>query len=130
MQPVIRHMLLCDVVRKRKDPSLKFDLLGYFNNVRAVGAFPWSLSFSVFVTMTGGRGTAKCRVQVTEADTDEVIHDGDEHRFQFDVDPTSVHVATIRVGSCTFHRPGLYYVEFMYNGRQLTREALIVRESL
>ncbi len=129
MEPVIRHMLLCDVVRKRKDHSLKFDLLGHFNNVRPVGGFPLRLSFSVFVTMTGGRGTGRCSIRVIEEDTDEVVHDGDEHSFRFDADPTRIHAVTIRV-SCTVDQPGLYYVGFMYNGTELTREPLVVKESL
>jgi Family of unknown function (DUF6941) len=130
MQPMIRHMLLCDVVRKRKDSSLKFDLLGQFNTVRPTGDFPLRLSFSVFVTMTGGRGSGQCGIRIIEADTDELIHEGNEHSIRFDPDPTRIHAATIRVGSCTIHQPGLYHVEFMYNGAELAQEPLVVKESL
>jgi len=122
-------MLLCDVVRKRKDNTLKFDLLGHFNNVRPVGVFPLRLTFSVSVTMTGGRGSGHCKIRVIEADSDKVIHDGDQHSIRFDADPTRIHAATIRIGTCTLHQAGLYYVEFTYNGAELAREPLIVKES-
>src|SRR5262245_52026744 len=128
MEPVIRHMLLCDVVRKRTDTPLKFDLIGQNNNINPVVDFPFDLAFSVFVTMTGGRGSGMCSIRVTEADTSEVVHEGDEYKLPFTADPTRVHAATIRVRSCTFYRAGLYYVEFMYNGAELAHEPLAIKE--
>jgi hypothetical protein len=81
------------------------------------------------LSRSGGRGSGQCKIRIIEADTDKVIHDGDQHSIRFDVDPTRIHAVTIRIGTCTLHQAGLYYVEFMYNGAELAREPLVVKES-
>jgi hypothetical protein len=128
MFPVVRHMLLCEVVRTRRSNPFKFDLLGVLSTLRPVGEFPLRLSFSVFLQSTGGRGSGLGSVRVIEADTDDVLYDGNEHTFIFDPDPTHIHAARIRIVSCTFEGPGLYWVDFMYNGEHLSREPLLVKE--
>ncbi len=128
MQPVVRHMLLCEHVRKRKNNPMKFDLLGYINILRPVGDFPLRVSLSVFLVLTGGRGAGQAQIRVIDADSDEIIYNGPEFELVFHANPTRIHASTIRITSCTFDRPGLCYVDFMYNGQRLAREDLLVKE--
>jgi uncharacterized protein DUF6941 len=127
MEPVVRHMLLCEEVRKRSDNPFKFDLLGVFSIVRPINEFPVRLSFSVFLETTG-RGTGYGNVCLVEADSDEVVYRGTKHTMLFGPDPLQIRAVAIRIVSCTLERPGLYWVDFMYNGQQVQREPLLVKE--
>jgi hypothetical protein len=127
MQPVVRHMLLCEDVRRRQNNAFKYDVLGVFGIARPVADFPLRLSFCVFLEMTG-RGTGRGNVCVVDADTDDIVYQGTEHTMVFGADPLQSHAVAIRIVSCSLDSPGLYWVEFMYNGEQLQREALLVKE--
>jgi hypothetical protein len=121
-------MLLCDAVRQRRNNPLKVDLLGLLSIVRPHGEFPFRLSFSVFLEMTGGRGSGQGKIRVIEADTDVVTYDGDEFTLRFDPDPTTIHPVSFHVATCEFHKAGLYTVEFVYNGQELSHQDLLVKE--
>jgi hypothetical protein len=128
VNPFIRHMLLCDDARRRPGEPGKIDVYGLLNTVRAEGAaFPVHLTFCVYLAMTGGRGTGKGRIVVTEADGETRVYEGTVHEITFDPDPLKVLGAIFRIPSCPFPRAGLFWVEFRYNDTMLARQPLLVR---
>lgn len=127
MTPFIRHMILCDDARPRASQPGKIDVFGLVNSVTVGGAFPARVTFCVYLAMTEGRGTGKGQVVVTGADEGETTYEGAVHEIAFDPDPLKVAGAIIRISSCSFATPGLYFVEFRYNGQMLARQPLIVR---
>lgn len=127
MVPSIRHMLLCDTAHRRKNNPSKLDLLGLLSIVRPK-EFPFRLTFSVFLEMTGGRGSGHAKIQISHADDDQIIFVGNELPLRFSPDPTAIQAVLFQVHSCEFAKPGLYTVEFMYNGARLSHEPLLVKE--
>jgi hypothetical protein len=129
MNPFVRHMLICDDVRSRPDNVRKVDVYGLLSTVRpGQQAFPVQLTFCVYVAMTGGRGTGTVQVVVADAETGEANFTGAAHPITFDPDPLKVLGAIFRIRRCPFPHPGLYWVEFRYNGETLARQPLQVRE--
>lgn len=128
MTPFIRHMLLCEAVRPRPADPRKVDVLGLLSSVRvADGAFPAAVSFSVYLATTGGRGSGEARIVVVDADSGAEVYAGDAHRLHFPPDPVQVTGMIFRIPACWLPRPGLYWVEFRYDGTMVSRQPLLVR---
>jgi hypothetical protein len=128
--PTVRHMLICeDVRRPPKNPS-KVDLVGLLTSIRVAGgiaAFPFRCSFCVHVLLADGRGIGTGQVVVLNADTEEAVYLGSPHEIDCGSDPLRVLSATFRIPACPFPEPGLYWADFRYNENVLAREPLMVK---
>jgi hypothetical protein len=123
-------MLLCDDVRPHPTNPRKVSVYGLINEIRAVGAeaaYPLTHSFSVYLALTAGRGTGEGQIVVASADTGGLVYVGGSHSIVFDPDPLKVKGVIFRITSCSFPQPGLYWVEFRYNGDVIARQPLQVR---
>jgi hypothetical protein len=72
--PIVRHMLLCDDVQRHPANPRKVNVYGLIHSLRstAEASFPLSCTFSIYLAVTGGRGTGEYRIAITRADTEEV----------------------------------------------------------
>jgi hypothetical protein len=89
--------------------------------------FPAGFGFSVYVQLSEGRGTGRCRIIVVNAESGRRCYEGSEHPLAFGADPLRVYGVKIRIQRCEFPHNGLYWVEFWYEGSVLGREPLLVR---
>ncbi|MCI0684328.1 MAG: hypothetical protein L0Y71_19635 [Gemmataceae bacterium] len=98
-----------------------------FSAVRAQ-TFPARLTFCVYVVMTEGRGQGNAQIRVVEEDTDVVIYPGTAHELRFSSNPLDIVAVSFDIASCSFPKPGLYRVEFVYNGNRLAHQPLLLRD--
>lgn len=130
IDPVVRHMLVCDDVQPHADFPNKVNVLGLISTVRAVSdpAYPLQVpQLSVYLAVTGGRGTGTATIIVKHADTELVIFRSASHHITLPADPLAVLGLVFRIRDGVFPQPGLYWVEFEYNEKVLTRQPLLVR---
>ncbi|MCI0464625.1 MAG: hypothetical protein L0Z62_47470 [Gemmataceae bacterium] len=127
--PVVRHMLLCREVRREATPGGGVNLYGVFATVNAgTAAYPLPLpDAAVFLMLTGGRGEGMTRIVIRDADTDEAVHEGPEGRFTCHADPLRVRPLVILLRDVTIPKPGLYWVQFCYDGEVIAQEPLTIR---
>jgi hypothetical protein len=81
----------------------------------------------VYLVLTGGVGTARTQVRITEADTEADLLGTPELEIRYPPDRHHIAGLVIRIESCVFPRPGLYWVEFHHDGDVLRREPVVVR---
>jgi len=130
IDPVVRHMLLCEDVRPEPNRPNKVDVLGMIGKVEAVGepAFPMRLPIlCVYLEVAGGRGTGQARIDCRHADSGRRVFSSLTHTVTFPPDPLAVRSLLFRIRNCTFPAPALYWVQFWYNNRTLAEQPLVVR---
>jgi hypothetical protein len=130
MEPFIRLMLCCEAVRRRKSNPRKIDVYGLLTRIiPSEGGFPVRLSFCVYLVLTEGRGKGVGQILVVDADTETEVYVGAEHAMRFGSEPNQVVGVAFYVASCIFSKPGLYWVVFRYNGKDISRQPLLVEET-
>jgi hypothetical protein len=130
VDPFVRHMLLCEGVRKNPTKASKVDVLGLLSTVTAVGspAFPALLPvLCVYLELTAGRGTGQAHVDCRYADSGNLVFSSPIHVVTFPPDPLAIRGFVFRITDCIFPAPGLYWVQFCYNQKMLAEQPLIVR---
>ena len=130
VDPFIRHMLLCEDVRRDPNNPNKVDVLGLLSTVRAVGepAFPLHLPvLCVYLEVSGGRGTGQARIDCRQADSGQILFSNPSHALTFSPNPLAVRFLIFRITDCFFAEPGLYWIQFRYNQRILAEQPLVVR---
>lgn len=77
--------------------------------------------------MTECRGDGTGRIIVSDAESGDVCYAGMPHRIVLSANPLAVHEIIIRVPSCELPRPGIYLIEFEFEGVVLAQESLVVQ---
>lgn len=127
--PVVRHILICeDLVYDPANPQ-RVTLVNLIGHIRSSSQprFPHRRAeLCVLVQLTEGRGVGEVWVAVEQADTEKRILRTPTHRVSFGPNPLAVTGVPFRIRKWIFPHPGLYYVQFWYNGKMLAWEPLIV----
>lgn len=128
--PVVRHLIVCDDVTQAGAPAPNLTVKGLIHAIRlkpGVG-FPFRHpGLTVFVQFSGGVGTGLVQVAVVTADDETAVYESDPTPLTHPTDRHQVGGVVFRVLDCVFPRPGLYWVEFRYDGLLVQREPVIVR---
>jgi hypothetical protein len=130
INPVIRHMLLCDDVRSDPTQPGRYDLLGFCSRITSATTPSFPLrhpALCTFVQFTGARGIAEIQIVVHAADTDTVVFSSRRHRVQMPSDPLELVGLKLVIQDCPFPQPGLYWVRFSWNGDVVAQEPLLLR---
>ncbi len=130
IDPVVRLMLLCDEVAHDPDNPLKVNVFGLVSTLHATSDPPFPLRHTqlcVYLQVTGGRGTGQGEVVAIHADSDQVAFRSPATALTFGGDPLAVLGLVFRLRDCPFPEPGLYWVQFRYNGTLLAQQPLVVR---
>jgi hypothetical protein len=130
IEPVVRHMLLCDDVQRDPTDPHKVNVLGLVSTIRSSGEPPFPFrhpELCVYVVLTGGRGTGEAEVAAVHADSDRLIFSTPRHALKLGPDPLAIRGMAFRIRGGLFPQPGLYWFEFRYNGKALARQPLVVR---
>jgi hypothetical protein len=126
--PYIRHMILCEDVRADRTNPMRINLYGLIHTIRPQPlAYPFRVSFCVFLWLTGGRGIGRGQIRFESDSSGLWVYIGHEHSFRSDPDPLQVSSVVFRVSGCSLPQRGLYWVQFWYNGRMLEAQPLYVR---
>jgi hypothetical protein len=105
IDPVVRHMLLCEDVRRDPNRPNKVDILGMIGKVEAApgASFPIQLPvLCVYLEVTGGRGTGRARIECRHGDSGQLIFSSLTYPVTFPPDPLALRYILFRVRDCRF----------------------------
>lgn len=128
--PVVCKMILCNAVVPNAGDPTKQDANGIIHAVRSdpPGVFPVVLPvLCVYLRLTGGRGSGVGQVMAVEEGSGAPVFASRTHTIQYPPDPLELTPVSFRILNCRFHRPGLYWIQFLHDGRELFAEPLAVR---
>ncbi|MGI8980514.1 MAG: DUF6941 family protein [Pirellulaceae bacterium] len=120
-------MLLCDSVSADPSNRKKVTVQGLLSSISCKGkTFPVSGEFSVYLQLSECRRPGEGWIRVVD-DSDEEVHRGQRFTLNFSGDPLETYAIAIRLENCVFPEPGVYFVEFVFEGNLLAKEPLLVR---
>jgi hypothetical protein len=118
--PRVQAMVLCDAVEEVVQEIGVFHLRGVRSDIKA-SLFPFIRPrLCVYLQMSGHQGDGSCHIQVTQAETDEVVYHTARLMISFE-GPMSVVPVVFRLRNCGFPAPGVYYVQ-VFDGSKLIGE--------
>ena len=127
--PFVRHMLVCEHAEPAPHNAKRANVFGLFSNIVLRGEsarFPIGMGFTVYVVLTECRGDGTVRILVSDAESGEICYRGTPHRAKLSSNPLDVHAAIFRVSECMLTHPGLYWIEFEFEGVVLRQEPIHV----
>jgi hypothetical protein len=130
ISPTVRYLIVCEDVQVDPENPYRITLVGMISAIQAVGPIPYPLlhrELCVFLQLTECRGPAEGRVELQHADSGEVVFRTRTRTIPLGNDPLEVVGVTFRIRNCLFQAPGLYSVQFWYNGRVIAQQPLLLR---
>jgi hypothetical protein len=128
IDPVVRHMILCDDVRRYPNNPNKIDIIGLLSTVRpaADSAYPLLLpNLCVFLSLTGGRGTGVGQINLRHADSGILLRSSAPVALTFPANPLALTGLIVRLRNCILPQPDLYWVEFCYNQKVIAQQSVV-----
>lgn len=130
VDPIVRHMLLCENWRQEREHSIT--IISLINYIQTAGesAYPFTYrELCVVLLLAGGRGEGEGKVVcvLEEQDHEVRIFRTDNRKISFGYDPLAIHCVSFRIRQCRFPRPGLYSLQFWFEGRLLHAYPLCLR---
>ena len=130
LHPTVRYLILCEDVQTDPDNPRRVTLVALVSSIRSLEQPPFPLLYRelcVFLEVTSCRGPADGRVEIREANSDQVVFRTRTRSIPFPTDPLEVSGVTFRLQNCLFHRAGLYWIQFWYNEQMIQQQALLLR---
>jgi hypothetical protein len=130
VSPVVRYLLLCEDWRLDGPNNRRLTIIGLISNIHSVGDPPYPLfcrEFCVYLALTEGRGQEEGQIVCVFEDTGQKVFETPKQLIQFPSDPLAVLGVSFRIHNSTFPQPGLYSVQFWYDGQRLEERPLRLR---
>jgi len=130
VSPTVRYMLLCDDWHVDADNRNRLTIVGLISSIRAIDDPPYPLlrqELCVFLILTGGRGQGEGHIVCVFEDTGQTIFESGRRPIAFGPDPLEVVGVPFRIRDCRFPFPGLYGIQFWYDGMKLAECPLLMR---
>lgn len=130
LQPVAKTMLLCQDVLPGPEGTDNVHLMNVCSSIRSRSdpPFPYRLPrLCVFLQLTDAEGEAPGYMLVRQADSDRVVFKSVEHLIRFR-DRLQLKWTLFHIIDCPFPDPGLYLVEFYFEGRWVVDFRLLLNE--
>jgi hypothetical protein len=127
---VVRQMILCDDVQIDPHQPHKVNVYGLVDSIVSASEPLFPLThpeLCVFLQLTSGRGTGTGQMVVVVADSEQPLFASQAHAITFSTNPLAVRGVIFRILNCVFPGPGLYWVDFRFDGKTLNRQPLSVR---
>lgn len=128
-KPVVRYMLLCDDWTLDTENDRRITVIGLITNINSLEDPPYPLlyrEFCVLLVLTEGRGEGEARIVCLLEETGEKVFET-SGRLTFGVDPLEVIGVPFRIRDILFPRPGLYSVQFWYEGELVEERPMRLR---
>jgi hypothetical protein len=124
-KPIGTALVICDQVITEAGSNKK-SLIGIFNNVSA-RKFPCRhYRMCIFVSLTGGHGSAKMEVRCVHEPSGQAIF-GAEGEASF-ANPNHIVEAVFEFNNIVFPAPGLYGIEVLSNEEMVLQRRFHVRQ--
>jgi hypothetical protein len=130
IKPVVRYMLLCDDWRLEPGTSLRITILGLVSNIHAIDDPPYPLLYKemcVFLALTEGYGQGQGKIVCVYEETGQTAFETRTRPIPFGSDPLEVVGVPFRIRDCLFPQPGMYSVQFWYEGELVEERPLRLR---
>ena len=130
MSPVVRYMLLCDDWQQDPANARRLTIVGLISNIHAIDDPPYPLLYRelcVLLLLTEARGQGEGQIVCLFEETGQRIFVTPKRTISFGADPLDVVGVPFRIRDCRFPSPGLYSVEFWYDGVKLDERPLRMR---
>ena len=133
MEPVVRYMLLCDAVTVDPDRPLCVQIDCLMIAIRSHEEPPFPLlreSICVLLVLTEcrGQGVGEIRVVCLDDATDTPVFGSPPRQLAFAGEsPLETIGVSFVLRDCLFPKAGRYAVQFWYNGRSISEQALLLR---
>jgi len=128
--PIVRYMILCEEWRMSLHNPNGVDILGLLSNIHPFGGplYPvyWG-DLCVFLCVTSGFGQGEGHIRCVFEDTEQTIFRTPNRPITFPKDPLKVIAMPFRIRHCVFPYPGLYSIQFWYEGQKIEERPLRVR---
>jgi hypothetical protein len=128
--PIVRYMLLCEDWKAGPDNPSRVTIIGLISNIRALDQPPYPLLYPeicIFLALTEGRGQGEGQIVCVLEETGQKMFETAKRPIPFGPDPLEVVGVPFRVRDCRFPRPGLYSIQFWYDGAKLEERPLRLR---
>jgi len=123
-------MLLCEDWKRDPGNNRRITIIGLLSNIRALDQPPYPLLYRemcVFLALTEGRGQGDGQIVCMFEETGQKIFETAQRSIQFGPDPLEVLGVPFRIRDCQFPFPGLYSVQFWYDGVNIEQCPLRMR---
>jgi hypothetical protein len=130
IEPVIRHMILCDDVKPNPANPKKADITGLLHSIDVGPDESFPLLYPllcVYIQFTGARGQGMFQLRISNEENDQVIYQSQAHPVSLGNYPLAVNSCLFRVWNRLFSAPGQFWVQILWNDKILKQELLIVR---
>jgi len=130
LQPIVRHVILCEDVVVNPDNPLRITLVGVMSSIRSIEEPAYPLLYEelcVFVQLTSCRGPGDLRIEIQHGDSADVVYRNRTRTVPLSRDPLEVLALSFRIRNCLFAQAGLYWIQVWYNGQNLAQQALVMK---
>jgi hypothetical protein len=130
IKPVVRYMLLCDDWTSDPDNNRRVTIIGLLSNIHAIDDPPYPLLYPelcVFLALTEGHGQGEGHIECVFEESGQKVFETHKRPIPFGPDPLEVVGVSFRIRDCIFPYPGLYNVQFWYEGELVEERPLRMR---
>jgi len=130
--PICRFVIACEDIRTDSANHRKVSLLNLLSSIHSLDQPPFPLLYRelcVFVQLTECRGSADVALTIAHADTGAWAYAGPTQpwRAHLPTDPLQIIGLPFRIRNIRFPEPGLYMLQFWYNGTVISEQPLCLR---
>jgi hypothetical protein len=129
--PSVRYLIVCDEVLPDPQRPGKLLIVGLTTLIGwpADGTAPVRLEkLTVLLILTDGRGTGTVQIVCRDEETEDLVFGSPPARISFEgKDPTAHHSVTFNLLDCPFPAPGVYLVQFLFEGALVQEQTVTVR---
>lgn len=129
--PVVQYMILCDDVLPDPQRPGKLMIVGLTTLLRwpEGSTIPLRLEkLVVLLILSDGRGTGTAEIVCINEETGKQLFGSGARPLSFEgKDPSLPYGVTFKVLNCRFPDPGVYSVQFHFDGQVLSKQTIIVR---
>jgi hypothetical protein len=130
VKPVARYMLLCDDLKPDTKNDRRVTIVGLISNFRAGGRprYPFTYhEMCVFLALTECRGHGEGQIICVNEETGLKVFETPRRAIRFRDDPLDIVGIPFRIRECRFPSPGMYLVQFWFDGVKLEERPLRMR---
>jgi hypothetical protein len=130
IQPVVRYMILCEDWGVDPNNARRVMILGLISNIQGIDDPPYPLLYQemcVFLALTDGYGQGEGKIICVHEGSGQKAFETRSRPIIFGPDPLEVVGVAFRIRDCVFPRPGLYLVQFSYEGVVVEEKPLRLR---
>jgi hypothetical protein len=128
--PIVRDMVICDDCRSDPNNSHLAIIVGVLNNINSIDLPSYPLLYRkmcVFLALTEGRGHGEGQIVCVIEETGQEVFATPKREITFGPDPLAIEGVVFRIRDCPFPVPGMYSIQFWYNGVEASEHPLLLR---